>query len=326
MNELEREYFLRIIILLIDFGKDALIDCLEYHLKNKKLDFEQFINVNQHEIYHLCFNNKTCCKIDCTVSSRCPFVHKRILNPVQLGILFDNTSTRQLYHKSSSKGDYCCCMAKSGIQTDVLDITLANCLLINFCKDVFWNCCSKPGTDLTIFLNHHKHKIFHLANSSQNCCMCDSTSCPYITQETIPSYMWQSLFNKPSSNTCKKTINPHICCMSPTAGQTPEHLNVEYTHVLHKQFCLARKALHTLVNYRNIYGHTDKTHVPVAKYREVKTNIVKAIMILPKLPGEKKQTREKLKNFEKISLDVSQIRSKLQELINRDRDLEGVNI
>ncbi|VDI16326.1 Hypothetical predicted protein [Mytilus galloprovincialis] len=134
--------------------------------------------------------------------------------------------------------------------------------------------------------------------------MCDSTGCSYITHQTIPSYIWQFLFNIPSSNVCKKTTTPHICFLSPTAGQTPEHLDDEYIHILHKQFCSARKALDTLVNYRNVYGHTDKTHLPVAEYQKVKTNIEKAIMILPKLPGKKEQTREKLNNFEKTSLDV----------------------
>jgi hypothetical protein len=39
-------------------------------------------------------------------------------------------------HVPGTRADFCCCLAKPGVTTDVLDITLVKCLLINFCDDV----------------------------------------------------------------------------------------------------------------------------------------------------------------------------------------------
>lgn len=331
MNGRERDNYQRILILLAEHSKEAVIDFFEFHLKNIKSTFENFINLYQHGIYHLYSYNTKCCKPDCKVTFQYPYVRKRILNASQLEILLDNRSSRQMYHKCSSTGDYCCCLAKQGIQTNVLDLTLANCLLINFCENLFWDCCSKPGQSLTPFLNQQKHTLFHLANIIQTCCMCDSTRCQYITYEKIIPYdMLLSLFNIPSSNSgnvCQKTGTQHICLWSPTRGLTPENLDNVYTSILQKQLCPNRKALDKLVYYRNKYGHSDRTNMPVSEYMEVKTHIEHAIMIFPKLPGKKEQTRETLKNFDNISLDErlrDHHRITLLEQIIRDEDLEGV--
>ena len=112
----ERENFCRNAILIVDHAKDSLVDLLELHLTLNSLSFEDFINDHQHHIYHLCFNKKCC--------HQCPQGYElppnRVLYPPQLKILLDEK----------------CCLAKPGVTTDVLDITLARCLLITFCGDV----------------------------------------------------------------------------------------------------------------------------------------------------------------------------------------------
>ena len=48
-------------------------------------------------------------------------------------------------HVPGNQADFCCCLAKQGVTTNVLDITLARCLLINFCDDVFRRSYSLRG-------------------------------------------------------------------------------------------------------------------------------------------------------------------------------------
>ncbi|VDH94014.1 Hypothetical predicted protein [Mytilus galloprovincialis] len=324
MSGIEKENLLKLYMLLVGYTKQAIIGFFKLHLTKKGLNFEDFINLNQHDIYHLCYNTTKCCRPTCNISCKSPYVPRRILNPVQLDKLLDNTSTRLSYHKSTSTGEYCCCRGQSGIQTDVLDVTLANCLLINFCNELFWDCCLTQGQNITSFLDCNKHSIFHLTHGNKNCCMCSSsTSCSFVTQQTVSAYYWHLLFNKPSGKACGTSGMQCICSLSATVGLT--NLNDECTRAFHKEYCSARKALDVLVNYRNIYGHPDTTCVPVAEYARVKNDICNSIMILATLSGQERQTRQKLSDLENISLDVQlcgQYRNTLLEQINRDRKLE----
>lgn len=328
MSGIEKENLLKLYMLLVGYTKQAIIGFFELHLTKKGLNFEDFINLNQHDIYHLCYNTTKCCRPRCNISCKTPYVPRRILNPVQLDKLLDNTSTRLSYHKSTSTGEYCCCRGQSGIQTDVLDVTLANCLLINFCNELFWDCCLTQGQNITSFLDCNKHSIFHLTNGNKNCCMCSSsTSCSFVTQQTVSAYYWHLLFNKPSGKACGTSGMQCICSLSATVGLT--NLNDACTRAFHKEYCSARKALDVLVNYRNIYGHPDTTCVPVAEYARVKNDICNSIMILATLSGQERQTRQKLSDLENISLDVQlcgQYRNTLLEQINRDSKLEEVNV
>ncbi|CAG2225570.1 unnamed protein product [Mytilus edulis] len=62
MDKKERENFYRNTILIVDFTKCAFVELLELHLTGKHLSFEEFLNQNQHDLYHLCYNKARCCQ------------------------------------------------------------------------------------------------------------------------------------------------------------------------------------------------------------------------------------------------------------------------
>ena len=134
----ERENFYKNSTLIVDHVKDSLVDVLELHLTLKNLSFEDFINLHQHDIYHLCFNKRRCCQ--CPQGYVLP--NSRVLHPPQLEILLDKYGVARSCHVPGRRADFCCCLAKQSVTTNVLDITLARCLLINFCDDVFRRNCS----------------------------------------------------------------------------------------------------------------------------------------------------------------------------------------
>jgi hypothetical protein len=133
MASKERENFNKSSTLIVDHAKDSLVDVLEIHLIINSLSFEDFINLHQHDIYHLCFYKRRCCQ--CPQGYVLP--NSRVLHPPQLEILLDKYGVARPCHVPGRRADFCCCLAKPGVTTNVLDITPARCLLINFCDDVF---------------------------------------------------------------------------------------------------------------------------------------------------------------------------------------------
>ena len=125
MSGKEQENFCRNTILIVNNAKDSLVDVLELHLaNNNSLSFEDFISLHQHDIYHLCFNKKQCCQ--CTQGYVLP--HNRVLHPPQLEILLDKNGVGRPCHVHGKQAHFCCYLAKPGVTTNVLDITLARCL------------------------------------------------------------------------------------------------------------------------------------------------------------------------------------------------------
>ena len=141
MANKERENFYKNSTLIVDHAKDSLVDVLELHLTLNNLSFEDFINLHQRGIYHLCFNQKKCCQCP----QGCVSPHSRVLHQSQLEILLDKNGVTRPCHVPGNQADFCCCLAKQGVTTNVLDITLARCLLINFCDDVFRRSYSLRG-------------------------------------------------------------------------------------------------------------------------------------------------------------------------------------
>ena len=149
----ERENFCRNIILIVDHAKDSLVDVLELHLTRNSLSFEDFINLHQHDIYHLCFNKIGCCQSP----PRCGLPHKRVLNPPQLEKLLNKYGVARPCHVPGKQADFCCCLAKPDVTTDVLDITLVKCLLIKFCGDVF---TTSPSLQENIDTLHQMRNVY----------------------------------------------------------------------------------------------------------------------------------------------------------------------
>ncbi|CAC5401690.1 unnamed protein product [Mytilus coruscus] len=127
----ERENFYRISTIIVDHGKYSLTLLLDNELNSNKQTLEDFINLNQHEIYHLCFNKYTCCQCK---NGKLPLTTpaSRVLHPDQLDILLDKKGKTLSCHNIKSAAQFCCCPAKATLTTKFLDLTLLRCLLINF--------------------------------------------------------------------------------------------------------------------------------------------------------------------------------------------------
>ncbi|CAG2207453.1 unnamed protein product [Mytilus edulis] len=127
----ERENFYRISTIIVDHGKESLTLLLDNELNSNNQTLEDFINLNQHEIYHLCFNRYTCCQC---VNRKLPRTTpaSRVLHPDQLNILLDKNGKTLSCHNIKSTAQFCCCPAKAALTTKFLDLTLLRCLLINF--------------------------------------------------------------------------------------------------------------------------------------------------------------------------------------------------
>ncbi|CAG2242513.1 unnamed protein product [Mytilus edulis] len=134
MNPSPRDNFYRCMTLIVDNGNEAAWDLLDYYLSNQGTTLKDFIENNQHEIYHLCYNYGGCC--------RCKYgtVNKpksRILYQSQLDILLDTKGSnipctvhiRAKPTCSHTVNDH---FANPNIVTKQLDLTLCRCLLFNF--------------------------------------------------------------------------------------------------------------------------------------------------------------------------------------------------
>ncbi|XP_063429155.1 uncharacterized protein LOC134712004 [Mytilus trossulus] len=128
----DQENYYRFSSIIVDHGKEALVILLDNDLSNQNLSFENFLNKHQHEIYHLHYVDKKlrCCQCPSGFSSQAG--PQRVLYAYQLDILLDKHGQKLPCHYLSSTRPYCCSLAKPGVTTKELDITLARCLLVNF--------------------------------------------------------------------------------------------------------------------------------------------------------------------------------------------------
>ncbi|XP_052106536.1 uncharacterized protein LOC127739013 [Mytilus californianus] len=131
MTQRQRENFYRTSSVIVEHGKEVLVLLLDDDLSTRNITLIDFIDQNQHEIYHLCYNEDPCCKCTGgTLSRNTP--SQRVLLPSHLDILFDKTKPKIAGHNFKSRSKLCCSSAKQSLTTACLDLTLLRCLLINF--------------------------------------------------------------------------------------------------------------------------------------------------------------------------------------------------
>ncbi|XP_063399602.1 uncharacterized protein LOC134684263 [Mytilus trossulus] len=159
----ERENFYRISTIIVDHGKESLILLLDNELNSNNQTLEDFINLNQHDIYHLCFNRYTCCQC---VNRKLPLTTptSRVLHPDQLNILLDKNGKTLSCHNIKSKAQFCCCPAKSTLTTKHLDLTFLRCLLINFAS------ICPPNSNIRLAVDDligHRNKLYGHAQEAK---------------------------------------------------------------------------------------------------------------------------------------------------------------
>ncbi|VDI57813.1 Hypothetical predicted protein [Mytilus galloprovincialis] len=134
MNPSPRDNFYRCMTLIVDNGNEAAWDLLDYYLSNQGTTLKDFIENNQHEIYHLCYNYGGCCRCQYGTVNK---PKSRILYQSQLDILLDTKGSnipctvhiRAKPTCSHTVNDH---FANPNIVTKQLDLTLCRCLLFNF--------------------------------------------------------------------------------------------------------------------------------------------------------------------------------------------------
>ncbi|CAC5385910.1 unnamed protein product [Mytilus coruscus] len=274
--EQERENFLRNAILVVDHSKAALISLIELDLLNKHLTFEQFLNQYQHDIYHLCYNNGRCCRC---LPGTSPPRRNRIIFPSQMEILFDKAAKIPGHRKGP---DVCCSFAKKGIGTDVLDLTLARCILVNCCTDVFWySCLQFQGISFENFLNQNKHLIYHLWQYNQGCCHCPNRFKLPVNCQIVDAHQWNAMFISSSGlPMCRKRshsgVTNCICFISAISGINQGALDPILQQNLLEYCCSNRKSMEVLVKIRNnVYGHAKASLISSTDYTRYKNDVEK---------------------------------------------------
>lgn len=156
MTQKQRENFYRTSTVIVEHGKEVLVLLLEDDLSKRNLTLIDFININQHAIYHLCYNKYPCCQ--CTGGAppgNAP--SQRILYPSQLDILFDKTVPKTTGHNLNSRSQFCCSSAKLSLTTTCMDLTLLRCLLINFVP----SCTGAVRQDVEDLIKHRNNLHGH---------------------------------------------------------------------------------------------------------------------------------------------------------------------
>ncbi|VDI80457.1 Hypothetical predicted protein [Mytilus galloprovincialis] len=329
MTSKERENFLRNAILVVDHSKAVLVSLVELDVQNKGQTFDQLVTKNQHEIYHL-YNSSWCCQ--------CPPGHRpprspRILHQSQMELLFDRSSLKLPCHNTGRRSDdFCCSMARSGLCTDVLDLTLARCLLVNFCNDVFWfSCLQLQSITLEDFLNHNKHDIYHLWKYNSPCCQCSPGYTFPSNYSMLDQNDWMKMFNALllSCTNHRKRPSPggmhSICSVAAAPGITLMNLDPSVRKIILQHCSTLRMDVETLVQIRNQdYGHAKEGIMSDNDYNTSVVKIERCILDIAKVCNKETKFKQKLREAKHGALDqtlFTQYQNNLMETLTRQTDI-----
>ncbi|XP_052065567.1 uncharacterized protein LOC127705289 [Mytilus californianus] len=320
----EQDNFLRYMIMIVDHSKEALQDLVKLDLKNKNLTFEEFLNKNQHEIYHLCYDSK-CCQCH-----NLPPRRKRIIFPSQLELLFDKYK-KLPPHKGIGHNDYCCTYAIAGITSQVLDLSLARCLLVNCCLDVFWyTCLNAQGQTLEQFLNRNKHTIYHLCKNNQNCCQCPPGYIFPCDGPIIDENKWKGMFRSvllPCINDRKlsSTGTTSVCSVAAKSGIDVKDIHPEIQGLILKWCCSVRISVEKLVECRNLnFGHASNAKLSDNKFEDLSKETEECILDIARTCGKTLEVKNAISHLRSRPLDArlcSHYQNILLENINRNETI-----
>lgn len=229
----------------------------------------------------MCYNLGRCCRCSEDVSQK---QNDRVLFPIHMGILLDK-SNKMPGHKINHGPNFCCSFAKSGISTDVLDVVLAECLLVNFCADVFWySCLQFQGISFENFLNQNKHLLYHMWQNNTRCCQCSSPLQIPLNCQVVNEQQWTDMFTASSHSTHSRHRSPSthcICSISAKPGIRQVDLDPVLQNTLLKYCCPTLQSVETLMTIRrNVYGHIEKAQITDLDYTKYKTDIDSAMLNL----------------------------------------------
>lgn len=323
----EQENFLRYAILIVDHSKTALTDLIVLNLKNKHLKFEEFLNLNQHEIYHLCYDSRCCqCK-------SLPIKSKRIISPSQLELLFEKHK-KLTGHRAARCNDFCCSYAKLGVTTDVLDLTLARCMLVNFCLEVFWfSCFTLQCHTLEQFLNLNKHTIYHLWRNKQPCCQCQPGFVYPCDQSVMTATEWNYIFKTmlvPCASDRKRSTagSSTFCTFAVKSGIALKDIDIRIQGTILMYCCPIRKDVECLVEHRNKdYGHIKKASLSDVDFNDFSNETEYCLLNIARMCGKEQDVKDVLRNLRVRPIDATlcvRYQNILLETIERNESISQV--
>lgn len=299
----ERENYFRHSMLVVDHSKDAFNSLIDKDLRGKNITFENFLDQKKHEIYHCCYHEK-CCK--CLTAGNLPSKRTKRLTNVQFDLLYYKKNNP--YCSITGNVPHLCCIdVKSGISTEIIEITLSRWLIVNYCSDVFWKECLQ-GLSLEQFLNDNVHLVYHLWQFSTPCC-----SCPYRFQ--LPSrqvindkhlkMMFDGCSSPPACRKRKYMGNTNcICPMSAKQGIRENDLHPELQQKLLGYMVSARQAVETIIEIRNnTYGHIQNTRISNEDYKKIRIKTEKALLDIGQFCGKISQVKAAINDVQQKPLD-----------------------
>lgn len=331
-EQLERENYLRHVILVVDHAKEALTSLIDKDLKEKNLTFDKFLDREKHDIYHRCYNGK-CCKC---LGQGPSFTQRRSLTVVQFELLY--AKTNQLPCSNPGKtiiACICCISVNPKISLDLIDVTLSKYLLVNYCTDIFWKDCLK-GLSLENFLNNEKHFIYHLCHLNTSCCTCPF-SFDLPKKKVIDETQLKTLFLVcPKLSNCRKRTHnaaPNcICGMVAQSGVLQSNLSPGLQQKLLEHSVKARKSVEVLVEIRNSsVAHISKARIPDSHYKDIKLKTETALLDIGQFCGNLPQVKTALEDAGTRPLDYTktvQYNTTLLEIIKVSLNikLKDINI
>ncbi|XP_052062595.1 uncharacterized protein LOC127702437 [Mytilus californianus] len=212
-----------------------------------------------------------------------------------------------------------------GITARVLDMTLAKCLLIRFCTDVFWDCClTQPSLSFEEFLNTNKHDIYHLVFGYNNfCCQCH---CGYtFPVEQLTQSNFTHLFGKTAqlcSSCVSSSTRSTICAVEATNGISVRNIDDLVADILLPNICPLKKAVSILVKIRNkMYGHVAEAKMTNQDYKIYMLETEKSLIQIAAMCQKETEARQTIEDLRQRPLDETLL-IKYQTVLLRDIQAE----
>lgn len=276
MELIEMENFFKA-ALLEDILCCSLKDVLKEELNSTYVSFENFINLHQHEIYHMCFSTKCCL---CTAKS--PIQYRKILNESHLGQIFDEDFRFPCHKKDGTSN--CCCMAKKNISITVIDTYLTCVLLLYTCNNVFWHfCLDFHGFSLEELLNRNKHNLYHIWHGNTSCCQCVTG---YMNKRRFPNddlskNDWKRLFSKrsiPCLLHTKKASDELVCNVEASRNIQIVDLRYGLQKIILDNVCpIKEKIILVLKDVIDLYAYSKTGMISCKSFTVIYDNLLRVI-------------------------------------------------
>lgn len=244
----ERDNLTRIGLAVSDEATDAVRRVAE---SNMTKPLEDILNHNQHIVLHHYSNE---CHFRCSKRSK----KKYLLTRAQMEIWYNISQ----YHAENNLS-FCCSTAKSGIETNDLDLLHLNAFLHIFPEMFLWkSCLTNQNKSFQELLMDKKHIVYHLYNDKP-CCQC-IYSLPKGTYDfKLSKKQFEKLYRNQSRVPCTNTgFRGNCICMYSAKDVRKESLDDWLTSVILRSCCSFKRSLDALMDIRSrVLSHACRNQI-----------------------------------------------------------------